>query len=134
MSGRENASRQVAGRKGMLLTVESIIAVSIILIASVIFLGGAKYNPERDIRSDGYRVLEYLDNSGTLRIYAMSNDTQSIKTALKPVLNYDFDVSICSECQEPYLPSGTAVSAVEYHIAGDRDNFSPRKIVLYMWR
>ena len=81
-------------RFGVLQSVEAIIAVSIILIAAAVFLDAQRNYTGLQITSEGYAALEFIDDSGILRNFAMKNDTNSIKTSLKESLNYEMDVYV----------------------------------------
>ncbi|MFH1630880.1 MAG: hypothetical protein ABIA21_01495 [Candidatus Aenigmatarchaeota archaeon] len=130
-----SASRKKSfGSKGLLHTLEAIIAVSIILLALAFLLRGASYGSSDDgLYDEGFRALEYLDDYGSLRLHVIDNDVLSIKNDLKLVLYRDFDVLICGDCSMQNIASGRSVTAVEYYVSGDRDVYSPKKVVLYIW-
>lgn len=124
--------------KGILQSLEAVIAVLMILTTFVVLFAPREGLPEFETVSwklRGFNSLKALDDNNELRMYALTNNTQTINEKLQSLLlsNMNFDVRICNQtCVNPNITAERIVS-VSYLIAGNTSNFGPREIVLYMW-
>lgn len=120
--------------KGVIKTLEAALAVIIVLIA-VIFVFTPQPKSEPQISNIGYECLNYLDNKGVLRYYAVNNlesDLKSdLKTCLFPMFNYTARVCTTAYCSVQ-IPENKTVYLSSYLIAGD-DTMKPTLINLWIW-
>lgn len=127
-----------SANKGMLKTLEAVIAILMILTVFFIYFGSKGVFPEFSTLNTewkGFYALKNLDESNKLRSDALANNTVSIQNNLQPLLppEVSYQVFICqTNCGKPAVNSEKMIS-VTYFIAGDIDNYSPRQIILYMW-
>jgi len=120
--------------KGYVKTLESVIAIVLILI-SIVFLFPEKTRTEPQISDTGYNCLKYLDFKGVLRYYAVndleSNLISDLRSCLPPILDYKAKICTTSICNTQ-LPEYTTVFLSSYLIAGE-DSVEPTLINLWVW-
>lgn len=124
--------------KGMLKSLEAVIAILMILTSFVVYFGGKESFPEfesisRELR--GFTALKVLDENNKLRSDALANNTGSIQNNLKVLIpaEVNFQVFVCQTvCSKPSVQTEKMLS-VTYLISGDLGDFKPRQVVLYMW-
>lgn len=124
-------------RKGILQSLEAVIAILMILAFFVIFFVVKEPLPGFETVSwklKGFNSLKALDDNNELRQYALTNNTLRIKEKLQGLLSpMNYEIMICSDtCVYPNITAEKLVS-VSYLIAGNINSFSPREIVLYLW-
>lgn len=124
--------------KGLLQSLEAIIAILAIVTVFVTVYSGKSPIPEFDTinwKVRGFDALKALDNSNMLRDIVTTNSTSALKDRLSGLLpsQLNYDVVICERnCGQPDIQSDKLTS-VTYVIAGDLNNYLPRQIILYMW-
>lgn len=124
--------------KGVVQTLEAVIAVILIMIVVIVYYGPKEKLPEFETISwklRGFDALKTLDTSNELRQYVFSNDTTTIESKLLPILytNINYQVLVCElNCGKPSINS-EKITSVTYLIAGDVNNIKNRQVVLYMW-
>jgi hypothetical protein len=121
--------------KGMLYTLEAILATVMILVG-IISIFPIQEQKETMFSDVGRYCLTYLDNSGLLRYYAVNDMSVDLANSLRNCLPSvtDFRVKICSssDCTETITGQET-VYLSSYIIAGD--NAYNRKLInLWVWR
>lgn len=124
--------------KGVIQTLEAVIAAVLIMTVVVVYYGPKENLPEFETiawKLRGFDALKALDASNELRQYALANDTATIENKLLPILytNINYRVLICeSSCNKPNINS-EKITSVTYLMAGDVNNIKNRQVVLYMW-
>ncbi|MDI6798499.1 MAG: hypothetical protein QMD12_00670 [Candidatus Aenigmarchaeota archaeon] len=124
--------------KGVLQTLEAVIAILMTLTFFVIFFAPREGLPEFETISwklRGFNALKILDKNNELRQYAMANNTQAIKERLQYLLpsNLNYEVVICEQsCPNPNIEA-EKLASVNYIIAGNLTSIRPILIVLYVW-
>ena len=124
--------------KGLLQSLEAIIAILAIVTVFVTVYSGKSPIPEFDTinwKVRGFDALKALDNNNMLRDVVVTNSTSALKDRLSGLLpsQLNYDVVICERnCGQPDIQSDKLTS-VTYVIAGDLNNYLPRQIILYMW-
>lgn len=120
--------------KGFWRTVESAIAV-IIMLTFLLTVGGVYIvSDDTDISPIGYEKLRDLDGMGELRPYAVSWDYESINSRIS-IPGHNHSISICDQggvCNGTYPDSGS-VAVSTYIISGDY-SYEPRELRLYIWK
>jgi len=122
----------------VLRTLESVIAILIISTVFITFYRTVGPVPEFETinwKVVGYGALRTLDRSLSLRQEVQTSNTTAIETKLSILLpaSVNYTVRICGvSCASPGISSSEIVS-VSYIVAGFRDNYSPRQVVLYIW-
>jgi hypothetical protein len=135
MKSRQRKIRQM---KGLMKSLEAVIAILMMLTFFIYFFRGAEQLPEFETinwQLKGFNSLKTLDKNNQLRQYAIANDTQTIESQLASLLPAEtsYKIIICNAtCGNPGITS-EKLTSVSYFIAGDLANFQPREIVLYMW-
>jgi hypothetical protein len=127
--------------KGVLFSVESIIAVGVLVLIFVFLFG--RPLPSVETSKENFKLktldgLEAIKNTGELRKDALDNNASSIKTKLVPYvpafLNYE--VAIFNETSNTTpIPSIEAkdIITVSYFLAGDVGNYSAHEVKVYLW-
>lgn len=124
--------------KGVVQTLEAVIAVILIMVVVVTYYGPKEKLPEFETISwklSGFDALKALDASNELRQYVLANDTATIESKLLSILyiNVNYQILVCdSNCGKPNINSDK-ITSVTYLIAGDVNNIKNRQVVLYIW-
>lgn len=124
--------------KGLLGSLEAIIAILIILTIFITFYSGREAIPEFDTinwKVRGYDALRTLDYNGMLRDAVTTNSSTIIESRLKTLLpsQLNYQVVVCERnCGDPGIETDKLTSAV-YLVSGDLNNYLPRQVILYMW-
>ncbi len=124
--------------KGIMQTLEGVIAVTMILTIIIVFYGPKQQLPDFTTitwKLRGFESLKALDTSNELRPDVMVNNTASIEAKLAAMVPADIDytVVVCkSSCGKPDIDADKIVS-VTYLIAGRMGNIESRQVILYMW-
>ncbi len=124
--------------KGMLQSLEAVIAILAILTVFITFYSGRDAIPEFDTvnwKARGFDALKALDDSNRLRDVIITDDTSALKDRLSSLLpsQLNYDVVICEKnCGKPDIQSDKLTSVV-YLVSGDLNNYLPRQIILYLW-
>ncbi len=121
----------------MLKVLEALIAIMSILVAFVIVYRGVQTPDIETVnwRGYGFGALQTLDNNGLLAGYTATTDNTQLNASLAPLLpaGVNYDTVICnSTCQTPSV-AAAKITSVQYYVAGNITNFSPRRVLLYMW-
>jgi len=125
-------------KKGLLKSLEALIAILMIMSVFLMFYGSAEEVPEFkgiNWKLRGFAALEFLDSTNELRNLALRNDTAEIEKKLQPLMPGDVDyvVIVCgTTCDNPGVTSEELVS-VSYLLAGNVSMFQPKQVVLYIW-
>lgn len=116
--------------KGVMYTLEAVIAAIIILMGVVSIL------PIQESRTSlsnvGYSCIKYLDVKGSLRTYVASNLSSDLNNSLRNCLpsTLGFNLKVCSSADcTAALPSDKEIYASSYMVAG-ADN---RLLNVWMW-
>ena len=83
------------------------------------------------------QMLEYLDEKGDLRRYALFGDRASIKDTLNSTMisGVGFDVDVCRlNCSSTLLPANKTIVSVDYYVTGYKYAYNISKVKLWMWR
>jgi len=127
--------------KGVLYTVESVIAILMILFIVVFLFQRPQPSPEYQIinyKLNTYNGLKILDEMDNLRDYVMNRDVNLIENGLNPYVpdSLNYTVVIFNETtnttEKPSLTDRDVIS-VSYFLAGDLDNYNPREVRVYLW-
>jgi hypothetical protein len=128
--------------KGQIYTLESAIAILMVLSITIILFKNQPNLPELqeiNYKQKIYGGLKTLDATGKLGFYAIKNDANSIQNELQPyiptfleykVVIYDQTTNVT---EKPYLEDQNKVISVSYFLAGDVDNYEPRDVRVYLW-
>ena len=125
-------------RKGLLQSLEAIIAILAIMTFFITFYSGMSAIPEFDTinwKVRGFNALKALDESNMLRDVVAVNSTSLLKDRLSSILSaqLNYDVVICTtSCGKPDIQSDKLTSVV-YLVSGDLNNYLPRQVILYLW-
>lgn len=124
--------------KGILQSLEAVIAILAILTVFITFYSGRETIPEFETinwKVRGFDALKSLDNNNQLRDVVITNSSSILKDRLSNILpaQLNYDVVICDRgCAKPDIQSDRLTSVI-YLVSGDLNIFMPRQIVLYMW-
>ena len=124
--------------KGAIKSLEAVIAASILLVSlGVLFVQNTNTSVD-NIKYQTYDALDYLDDSGKLRLYAKSDDLQSLNSDLKLLINYQFKAVFCKpDCNATGVPKDKQVVVIDHYISGYPDSADvksdPKKLRLYIW-
>ncbi len=128
--------------KGQLFTLESAIAMLMILIIIVFLFSNPPKSPEFtkiNYKLKIYNGLKVLDETGKLSTYVSNDDVSAIQNGLKPYISniQNYKVVIFNQTtnitQKPSLINESEVISVSYFLVGDLDNYQPRDVRVYMW-
>src|SRR3989304_9901534 len=117
-------------------------AIAILMILTIFLLLYRNAGPIPDFETTnwklvGYNALKNLDWSLGLRQEVQTGNTTAIEAKLSPLMpeTVNYTVKICDvSCASPGIPaSASGIVSVSYIVAGFRDSFAPRQVVLYMW-
>jgi hypothetical protein len=125
----------------MLRSLEAVIAVLMIATIFIIFYQTLGVMPEFEAinwKIVGYNGLKSLDRTLGLRQDVQTGNTTAIENKLANTIpiTANYTVRICGvSCDTPRISSAslTKIVSVSYVIAGYRDQYLPRQVVLYMW-
>lgn len=128
--------------KGVLYTLESVIAILMILFIIVFLFQDSPTTSEFErvnYKLKVYHGLKILANTGGLRRDATNNNVVSMEDKLDPyipdLLNYT--VVIFNETtnitKKPSLVDEKDVISVSYFLAGEIDDYGPRDVRVYLW-
>jgi len=120
--------------KAMLYTVEAILGALLVLIG-IMSIFPIQQQKEMIFSDVGYSCLNYLDQKGFLRHYAV-NDlitelNNSLKNCLPSVTEFNFKICSSSDCKES-TPTDKNVYLSSYIIAGE-NSYDKRLINLWVW-
>lgn len=124
--------------KGIMKTFETVIGLTMVMVAFVLLYTNQEPLPEFDTvswKASGQKALESLDNGNLLRHDALNNNTGLIEARLAQYLppNVDMMVVVCGGgCPVPTIDATKSTSA-HYLVSGLPDNSTSREIILYMW-
>lgn len=124
--------------KGILKTFETVIGLTMVMIAFVALYTNQAPLPEFDTvswKTQGQSALQALDYTNQLRYDALNNNTAAIEGRLRGFLpaNLDLMVQACdSNCSVPTINAKRSTTA-HYLISGMPNNSTNREITLYMW-
>lgn len=124
--------------KGVLKSLEAVLAILMIIAAYLIIWGKGENIPDVDIvawRVKGFDALKALDEDNKLATWSLANDTSSIKSELADLLQLgvNYDVVVCTQTCPSVSISSQKTSSVSYFVAGNATNIEPREVVLYLW-
>jgi hypothetical protein len=134
--------------KGILLTLEAVIAILMILFIVVfVYKNPREVGTLRDIdlKLKAYNGLIALERSGDLRKAVIDNDASEIENDLNQFIpsHVTFRVVIYNTTQNSTIANTTNypsiiddqsyVLVVSYLIAGDVDTYMPRDVRVFMW-
>ena len=115
-------------------TMEAILG-SILILVGIMVIFPAQQN-EISLSGVGYSGLNYLDQEGLLRIYAINDMTAELNDSFRSCLpsTVDFKFKICSsaDCRDITIPYNKTVYLSSYLIAGE-DTYNKRLINLWIW-
>ncbi len=127
--------------KGALYTLESVIAILMILFILIFLFQRSQPLPEYqtiNYKIKTYNGLKILDEIGRLRHHVLNNDITSIENGLNSYIpNFlNFTVVIFNETtnitEKPSLAEQNVLS-VSYFLAGDFDDYRLREVKTYLW-
>ncbi|MFH8107805.1 MAG: hypothetical protein QXJ25_02160 [Candidatus Aenigmatarchaeota archaeon] len=129
------------GRKGGIYTIEA--AIAAIMLISIISLIGAQKRIGYDVSIANYKEqifdeLKTIDSQGLLRVYALRNDSESIKNFIQTckkinckVVIFDKERNLTDWLTETEIQKN--IASVSYIISGYIGEYSPREIRVYFW-
>ncbi len=128
--------------KGQLYTLESAIAILMILVILIFLFKAPRPLPEFktiNYKLKAYNSLEFLERNGNLRRDATDANATAIEEKLSPYIpdfiNYTvviFNQSTNLTLKPSFLDKKDVIS-VSYFLAGDIDEYSPRDVRVYLW-
>jgi hypothetical protein len=127
--------------KGSLYTLESAIAIIIMITTVLMLLRQPSESQELDIANyklNVYNALKISSEVGNLRRYALSNDTTSIKSEIGSNIpaQLEYDVAIYNKTSaltsEPSVNFENVIT-VSYFLAGSVGNYNPREVKVFVW-
>lgn len=128
--------------KGQLFTLESLIAILMLLFIVIYLFQNPPASPEFkriNYKLKAYNGLEILEKTGELRKYVVDNDTTSIENKLNPFIPafLNYNVTIFNETANvtrmPSLTNENNTLSVSYLLVGDIDDYKPREVRVYIW-
>lgn len=128
------------GTKGFIYTLEVLIAISIIMVSIVLVF---RYPPEKPdfgtstMKLQAFDSLEYLDNKGDLKNLVFQNNETEIEKRMRDILLQEmlFEMEICDfSCSEANVPVNETVIAINYYVAGYKENYLGKKVKMWLWR
>lgn len=124
--------------KGILMSLEAVLAIIMILIVFITYYGTKEQLPEFETinwQLKTMSALRALDNTNDLRSYVVENNSIGLNNKLNPLLppEVNHQVFICeTQCGKTNVTSEKIVS-VSYLVAGDINNFKPRQVFVFLW-
>ncbi|MEM5813275.1 MAG: hypothetical protein QXU71_02870 [Candidatus Aenigmatarchaeota archaeon] len=128
-------------RKGGIYTIEA--AIAAIMLISIISLIGTQKRIGYDVSIANYKEqifdeLKTIDSQGLLRVYALRNDSESIKNFIQTckkinckVVIFDKERNLTDWLTETEIQKN--IASVSYIISGYIGEYSPREIRVYFW-
>lgn len=126
-------------RKGLLKSLEAVIAVLGIMAIYIILYTGQQNIPDFETANwklRGFEAIYNLDKAGQLKQYVLSNDNTTIDTKVSAFLpsSLEHQVQICGALDCPIVTKDAGkITSVDYLVAGDAANFTNRRVILYIW-
>lgn len=126
----------------MLRSVEALVAATLVVGAILFPTVGTKnveLLAELRIKQDVFKILETMDEIGSLRSYALQNNATAIENEIKKIGSplYDYKVVIYNQTTnltDASLPRTARIMSISYFIAGDYGNFAIREVRVYAWK
>ena len=131
-------NNSVRASKGYIYTLEVMIAISIVLVASVMLFSAVQV-PETSnlglIKKQGYEALEFLDQKDELRPLVQTGDEIEMEKRLRQLLEpgITIETDICTVSCSGHLPQNKNIVAVDYYVSGYKNSFFSKKVKLWMW-
>ena len=127
--------------RGVMYTIEAVIAVLMVLVILYLILQNPPARPEFteiNYKTQAYNGIKILERTGKLRRFVLNNDTTSIKTRLTHFISHavEFDVVLFNKTSNiTTIPSIDAddVVTISYFLAGDVGNYVVREVRIYLW-
>lgn len=131
-------SPRLSSSKGYIYTLEVMIAISIILVATVMLFGGAQMPQASSaglIKKQGYEVLEFLDQKDELRQLVKNGDENELKKRVRNLLTsgITLELDICTTSCSGNVPQNKNIVSVDYYVSGYKESFFSRKVRMWMW-
>jgi hypothetical protein len=123
--------------KGLLKTLEAVIAI-IIIFGAFLFLFGTESLPEVETphwKIRAMHAIAALDKAGQLRDLALAGDNATINSKIDKFLPSFLEnaVIICgTECVLPEVDAKQIV-AVRYLLSGKANNITNRQVIVLVW-
>lgn len=124
--------------KGYIYTLETMIAISIVLIAATVVFSTANV-PETSslgsIKRQGYNAFEFLDQKDELRLLVKNENELDLKKKIRNLLpaGISIELDICTTACSGNTPQGKNIVSVDYYVSGYKDSFFNKKVKLWMW-
>jgi len=128
--------------KGQFYTLESIIAILMILFIVIFLFQNPSPSPEfkmTNYKLKAYEGLKVIEKTGELRRYVADNNATAINESLnsyipsflnRAVVIYNDTTNLTTK---PSLSSINESISVSYFLAGDFDDYKSRDVRVYMW-
>lgn len=129
-------------KKAILYSLESAIAITMILFIIVILFQKPPSQPEFyriNYKIKAFNGLKTLALTGELRKHVMENDVVSIENKLSSYIpeSLNYTVVIFNEntniTEMPSITGEKEVVSVNYLLAGDIDDYRPKDVRIYLW-
>jgi hypothetical protein len=125
-------------KKGYVYTIEALIAIALILIATVIIFGISQTPSSSSLslaKKQGFDAMEFLDQNDELRLLVAVGNKNDLKNRLKDLLppGITLDVDICRYDCTANTPANKNVVSLDYYISGYHDTFFMKKVKIWMW-
>jgi hypothetical protein len=127
-----------SGKKGYIYTLESGIAISIVVISVVLILSSQRASQPLSpalVKQQGIDALKYMDEEGDLRLLVYTENTNEIRNRIRALIPSIISVAVdvCDTDCSTSLPSEKSVISVDYYVVGYRDVFFNKKVRLWLW-
>ena len=128
--------------KGQFYTLESIIAILMILFIVIFLFQNPSPSPESKMTNyklKAYEGLRVLEKTGELRRYVNDNNATAINESLDPYIPGSLSRAVVIYNDTTNLttkPSFSTINesiSVSYFLAGDFDDYKPRNVRIYIW-
>ncbi len=118
--------------KGVWRTIESVIAITILMSFMLYFGNPVLLKEQVDPTSKGYEILKIMDSNNELRTFVENKDWSSLNNRIH-MHGYNHTVEICNQtaCYGEY-PNVENIWVSSYIISG-HGKYEPCRIKLYMW-
>lgn len=121
--------------KGVLHTLEAVIAVMIILLG-VGFIYPLREKVELSAADVGYKCLSSLDQEGLLKYYVSNDMTSSLNNSLRNciTLGIDFNFKMCDSavCNPDSIPDDKEIFFSSYLVSG-YETYDSRLVNVWLW-